>query len=247
MHWNAAIANRWSNPVAPYYNVLASQDGRLWEGAGLTNSGPHSGTTVANTNGIACCCLQPSNAAGVPQAAVSQAMKNSVRGLYEWCCQQAGRRLEMRGHRDIVSTMCPGPDLYAWVRQGMPAQAGPTPAPEPPPTQRRQNLITSGRTVNRDGSAGNLHSFIARGSTCFFRFRGRDGKWNPANSWAVFAPGDKEIIGLSCGLDDEGTFHVFADYADRSQGVTWQKPGSTTWAGAAAGQAIARFQAFAKL
>ena len=35
-----------------------------------------------------------------------------------------------RGHRDGITTSCPGDPLYAWVRAGMPSNGAVTPKPE---------------------------------------------------------------------------------------------------------------------
>lgn len=50
---------------------------------------------------------------------------NSCRELYDEGCRRFGRALAKRGHRDYMSTSCPGEALYKWVRAGMPATATP--------------------------------------------------------------------------------------------------------------------------
>jgi hypothetical protein len=172
--------------------------------------------------------------------------------LYRWCAETHGIPYRLTesyntpgfGYHRMAggpATGCPC-DVRLRMRGEIlrRAQAG-TPAPPAPP-ERRDPLITSGRPAT-----GDLHIFQARGGTVFYRFRGRDGRWNPATGMAVFAPGNKTIVGLSCGLSSNEAFHVFAEFDDQSTGVTWQDRGSTSWAGGGAGQGIARFQAFAKL
>lgn len=54
--------------------------------------------------------------------------KQSVRERYEYACGRAGRRLEMLGHRDapgnVGTTDCPGNEIEAWVKAGMPYPGG---------------------------------------------------------------------------------------------------------------------------
>lgn len=63
----------------------------------------------------------------------------SVRALYDEACDRAGRRLAMKGHRDGKATDCPGDELYAWVKAGMPVKhvnrppVKPIPIDEPSP------------------------------------------------------------------------------------------------------------------
>lgn len=113
------------------YNFLVGQSGNVYEGAGRDTRGIHS--PPRNTDGIGVVFLQPSTAAGVPTAPMSQAMRNAGRELYETLCAQAGRRLSMSWHGQHFATACPGPDVRGWVQSGMPATGGP--APPPPPSE----------------------------------------------------------------------------------------------------------------
>jgi peptidoglycan hydrolase-like protein with peptidoglycan-binding domain len=49
------------------------------------------------------------------------AARESIRWLYDQAVARAGHSLRKMGHRDGKSTACPGDELYAWVRAGMPA------------------------------------------------------------------------------------------------------------------------------
>lgn len=62
----------------------------------------------------------------------SQVALNSQRALYDYCSERVGRTLAMRGHRDGITTSCPGDPLYAWVRAGMPSNGAVVPKPEIP-------------------------------------------------------------------------------------------------------------------
>jgi hypothetical protein len=142
-----------SRDAAPAYNFLCGMSGTIYEGCGRDVRGPANGNNATNIDGWSCCVLQPSTSGGTPTAPVSQAARNSVRALYEWLCSVSGRRLTMNGHRDVTSTACPGPDLYAWVRAGMPATGAPGPAPgpgpqPPPPPPRTEEMAV---LLNHDG------------------------------------------------------------------------------------------------
>jgi peptidoglycan hydrolase-like protein with peptidoglycan-binding domain len=123
-----------TSQAAPAYNYLVSNrpGGEIMEGCGRDVRGPASGTNDANITGIAVCILQPSTAQGRPTAALSEDCRRSVRALYEHLNRLTGRTLQIRGHRQIVSTACPGPDIFAWLSNGMQASGG-QPAPPAPP------------------------------------------------------------------------------------------------------------------
>jgi hypothetical protein len=117
--------------AAPGYNFLVGRSGTIYEGCGRDVRGIHS--PPRNTDGWGVCCMiavgeQP-----------PQAMLNATRALYEWLCTVAGRRLGMACHNTHFATACPGPALTTWVRNGMPAIGGgtPAPAPQPPPGPAR--------------------------------------------------------------------------------------------------------------
>lgn len=107
------------------YNFLVRPtDGAIYEGRGWLTIGAHCGGH--NTENIGVCVLGTDP--------LTDAAKRSLRWLYDGAVRRKGSRLVMLGHRDRGRTECPGDDLYAWVRAGMPGAAPtPTPPPSSPP------------------------------------------------------------------------------------------------------------------
>jgi hypothetical protein len=232
-----------SSEAAPAYNFLCGQSGTLFEGCGRDVRGPANGNNNANIDGWSCCVFQPSTAGGTPTAPLSQAARNSVRALYEWLCTVSGRRLTMQGHRDVTSTACPGPDLYAWVRAGMPATGGV--APEQPPTIDEVEMIT---TCLADSGVFNV--FVvgpARGTIWDTWQRPNENSWNggaPGKSIAGLrrfceAPQGRTIRGVAAERAANGNLHVFATLDDGSTWYTWQGKGQTGWSGGQQGRVAA--------
>jgi hypothetical protein len=58
------------------------------------------------------------------------AMQARMRKAYDDCCTHSKRTLAKRGHRDGFATECPGDQIYAWVKAGMPATAPAQPTPK---------------------------------------------------------------------------------------------------------------------
>ncbi|GAB3213804.1 N-acetylmuramoyl-L-alanine amidase [Marinactinospora endophytica] len=102
-------SNGWSDVG---YNFLIDTDGKIYEGRGWLVVGAHA--TGHNTSGIGACFIGGNGDA-------TPATRKAIRALYDEANRKAGRTLKIRGHRDVGSTDCPGDDLYAWVRDGMPA------------------------------------------------------------------------------------------------------------------------------
>ena len=100
------------------YNFLVASrpggpgDGLIFEGCGRDIRGIHSPPT--NTTNFGICILQQMN------TPPSQAALNSTRALYNWLTQICGRQLTMSWHGREFATACPGPQLIAWTRAGMP-------------------------------------------------------------------------------------------------------------------------------
>lgn len=106
------------------YNFLVRDDGTVYEGRGWLVIGAHA--TGHNTSGIGVCYIgynHPTTAA-----------KDAIRSLYDLACDKAGRTLLKRYHGQLSgnSTDCPGTELIAWVKNGMP-DSGPVLPPPPLP------------------------------------------------------------------------------------------------------------------
>jgi hypothetical protein len=114
--------HRWSDIG---YNFLVDKQGRIFEGRGWLVVGAHA--KYHNTSGIGVCFIGRSGDA-------TPAAKRSIRALYDEACRRAGRTLAKRGHGQLSgnNTDCPGGQLLAWVKAGMPV-SGATPSPKPPP------------------------------------------------------------------------------------------------------------------
>lgn len=93
------------------YNFLVDVQGRIYEGRGWLTVGAHA--PDHNTSGIGVCMIGQDGDA-------TAAAERSIRWLYDEACRRAGRSLAKLGHRDVYATSCPGNELYAWVRAGMP-------------------------------------------------------------------------------------------------------------------------------
>jgi hypothetical protein len=94
------------------YNFLVDVQGRIYQGRGWLTIGAHA--TGHNTSAVGVCMIGRDGDA-------TAAAKQAIRWLYDEACRHAGRTLTRRGHRDVNPTDCPGDQLYAWVRAGMPA------------------------------------------------------------------------------------------------------------------------------
>jgi hypothetical protein len=213
--------------AAPAYNVLCGMSGTLYEGCGLTIRGPANGTNNANIDGISCCVLQSSNAQGGNRGQFTQAARNSIRQLYEWCSEQSGRRLAMRGHQQIVSTMCPGPDVMSWVSQGMPATGGaPSPVPPPPPEDELMaSFVAAGQTTLFDVAPNGRFVVVCwQGPNALtWSGAGRGGSGWPAG-WQPFAeaPAGHTIRAVDAFVAATGAPHVRIRTDRNESFMTWQ-------------------------
>jgi hypothetical protein len=213
--------------AAPGYNFLVGQSGTIYEGAGVGVRGIHS--PPRNTDGWGICLLQPSTAAGAPTAAMSQAMKNSTRALYDWLCTLAGRRLGMSWHGQHYATACPGPDIRAWVQQGMPATGAPAPAPTPPQPPRPEEVEMIASAVSPVDN--NYHVFVVGPArqTVWLTVQRTNGSWHGEASgrraslfrFAEAAQG-RTIQGIDASISRGNILHCFVRYDDGSTAVTWQ-------------------------
>ncbi|HEX5541973.1 MAG TPA: LysM peptidoglycan-binding domain-containing protein [Micromonospora sp.] len=102
------------------YNWIVGQDGTIYEGRGWGRVGAH--CPGHNVSGLAVLI-----AVGKGGKKPSDAALASARALYDEACKRTGHTLAKKGHKDGIPTECPGPDLYAWVKAGMPVPKGATP------------------------------------------------------------------------------------------------------------------------
>lgn len=121
-------AQRWAGIG---YNFVVDQAGHVYEGRGWDRQGAH--CPGHNVSGIGV-----QIAVGGDQEP-SEAALAACRALYDEACRRTGRFLAMRGHRDGIATLCPGPHLYTWVQAGMPAPDGTT-APHPGPARYQRTI-----------------------------------------------------------------------------------------------------------
>ena len=112
------------------YSALTCNHGVLFEGRVLGIKGGANGTAESNKTMPSICCLL-----GVDDQP-SDAMLNAVCWFHKIVEDQAGRKLDMKGHKQIVSTSCPGNPMWGFVYSGVWREMiDGTPEPEPiPPT-----------------------------------------------------------------------------------------------------------------
>jgi hypothetical protein len=216
--------------TAPGYNFLVGQSGTIYEGCGRDVRGIHS--PPRNTDGWGVCVLQPSTGAGRPTEPISQAARNAARGLYDWLGSVAGRRLEMWWHGRDYATACPGPDLIAWVRSGMPATGGVTPPTTPTPEDFE--VICSETAAN-----GAFHVWMVgpqRRSVWFTVQPPGSTSWGGGGQgrvagWSKFwdAPSGRTIRGVTACRSQGGSLHFWATLDDGSTSYCWQRPNESQW------------------
>jgi hypothetical protein len=138
-HYSGATATQTPRQIQDYhmnvrgwddigYNFLISSiTGAIYEGRGWTVMGAHCANH--NTANIGVCVIGND----VPgRQDVSDAARRSFRWMYEEANRRKGRKLTLLGHRDRGSTDCPGNEIYAWLKAGLPIVGSPTPTPKPP-------------------------------------------------------------------------------------------------------------------
>lgn len=105
------------------YSYLACEHGYVFEGRGLGHRTAANGTNSGNQNWYAVCAL-------IGDAdPLSDGLLTALRDAIDYMrAHGAGRRIN--GHRDHLSTSCPGARLYAWVKKGAPRPKSPKP-PDP--------------------------------------------------------------------------------------------------------------------
>lgn len=93
------------------YNLCVCQHGYIFEGRGKGKGSAANGTTQANYDYYAVCALVGQ---GDPQPAVlDDGIADAVAYFRSW-----GAGSKVVGHRDLVSTACPGDSLYNKVKSG---------------------------------------------------------------------------------------------------------------------------------
>ena len=103
------------------FNFLACPHGYVFEGRGLNRRSSANGTWDANTWWYAVQCMWGSKSGSVPEALLT-----AGRDAIDYCRLKGGAGPELRGHRDLHETDCPGDQLYAWAHKGAPRPAVPT-------------------------------------------------------------------------------------------------------------------------
>ncbi|MGW3610607.1 peptidoglycan recognition protein family protein [Micromonospora sp. NPDC005163] len=138
-HYSAASATQTPRQIQDYhmrvrdwsdigYNFLInSVTGDLFEGRGWTVLGAH--CAGHNTESIGVCIIGKDQAG---RQDVSDAARRAFKWLYDEANDRKGKRLTLLGHRDRGSTECPGDEIYAWLKAGLPV-VGQPPATQPKP------------------------------------------------------------------------------------------------------------------
>lgn len=115
------------------YNLIVCRHGYIFEGRGRDKVGAHAGASQIGGN---------SKWYGV-QAMIGtgdEVTPELKRGLVEAVklCRSWGAGKKLNGHRNHHATDCPGNELYAWVKQGMPMAEAPPKKPTPPPQEEEE-------------------------------------------------------------------------------------------------------------
>jgi hypothetical protein len=171
------VGNGWAGIA---YTALVCEHGHVYEGRGLGRRTAANGTTSGNQNWYAVCALI--GASDSP----GDTLKGAIRDAIEWCRKSGGAASRVNGHRDHLSTSCPGDRLYAWVRQGAPRPGGSSPpAPSRPDYWK---LTVNGETVTvpwatpflREGMSGTRVRWLQESLNLFyFQSGGTDENGNP--------------------------------------------------------------------
>ncbi len=182
---------RWSDIG---YNFLVDDKGRIYEGRGWTVLGAHA--EGHNTENIGVCWIGKDRAGvkDTPPASLA-----AIRWLYDQACHQAGRQLAKRGHRDVGSTTCPGDELYAWVRAGMPAPGGAQPTPKPPapkPSTNWTEVLVNTLPTLKTGSTGAAVKRLQALLNVAGQRLAEDGVFGPKTASAVRAEQKQAKIGV---------------------------------------------------
>lgn len=118
------------------YNAGACPHGVVFEGRGprvrnAANGGGARAGADANAGWAAVLYFDAANGPGLTPEG-----RDAINDAAAWLGVAGG---EWLGHRDFLSTACPGEEITAWVRAGHPRGAAPVP---PPPPERGLSMLT---------------------------------------------------------------------------------------------------------
>ena len=146
-------------------------------------------------------------------------MLHGIRDAIEYLRAEGGAGPEIKGHQDGYSTDCPGPKLYAWVKQGAPRPGGTT-APAAPPAKPGKAPPFPGRLLHYPPTANgaDVYSWQAQ-----MRDRGwdliPDGSYGPRSA-EVCRLFQRDSTAHGWPLDDDGVVGTATWRA------TWERPTS---------------------
>lgn len=131
IHYSAASADQTPRAIQDYhmntngwsdigYNFLvSSKTGTIYEGRGWLVIGAHAANNNVANIGV---CVIGNDVAN--RQDVSDAARSAINRLYEEANRRKGSKLAVRWHSQVNSTSCPGDELRAWIRNGMPVKSG---------------------------------------------------------------------------------------------------------------------------
>ena len=131
------------------YNAAACSHGYVFEGRGpksrnAANGGGRRNGVDANAGWASVLYL-----AGTDGPGLTAAGKDAINDAAAWLGVAGG---EWLGHRDFLSTECPGSEIYQWVHAGHPRGSAPAPKPEPTPTPIDKEMLPMEFTYIADGA-----------------------------------------------------------------------------------------------
>jgi hypothetical protein len=131
------------------YSYCVCEHGYVFEGRGLGRRTAANGTTAGNQNYYAVCALIGDK--DPPSDTLKTAMRDAIDYM-----RKNGAGSQIKGHRQFLSTSCPGSALYSWVQKGAPRPGGgaSTPPPSTPPGTDWTARIMAQLPVLRRGSNG---------------------------------------------------------------------------------------------